>query len=257
MATASVSHRASIVEGGVVYERNLSEFVHRDQKLFFPATDRNKEAILHQLRPFFDKARLVLEVGSGSGQHLYHFSKDYPEVTFQPTEYDTTLFQSIDAHAMDLPGHSIRRPLELDATNPEHWSTVLRAGHRGEKDEGEEVEGVNLSLDGVYDLVLTTNVFHISPWIVGQSIVRGAGQVLKPSGYFILYGAFKKDGKFNAPSNEQFDQTLRGRDASWGVRDIEAIEAVAVNESKMVLKNVIDMPSNNHLLIFQRVASEE
>lgn len=58
MTTASTPHRASIVEGGVVYKQNLSEFVKEDQKVFFAATDRNKEAILDKLRPYFHEARL-------------------------------------------------------------------------------------------------------------------------------------------------------------------------------------------------------
>ena len=162
----------------------FTEWVAPFSSLCFPYT-------FYIVAPF-----LVLEVGSGSGQHLYHFSKDYPEVTFQPTEYDTSLFESIDAYAMELPGHSINRPLELDATNGDHWSTVLQAG---DQEDGHETTSDN----GIYDLVLTTNVFHISSWVVGQSIVRGAGQVLKAGGHFILYGAFKRRGKFSTPSNEQ------------------------------------------------------
>ncbi|KAF8926671.1 hypothetical protein BGZ52_005332 [Haplosporangium bisporale] len=238
---AQSPHRASIVEGGVVY-KNLNEFVKEDGKIFFAATDRNKEAILEQLRPYLANSVQVLEVGSGSGQHIYHFAKEYPNVVFQPTECDTSLFASIEAYMADFraDGHNaqIKAPIELDATNAAHWAQVERAGRVG-KDK--------------YDLVLTTNVFHITPWIVGQSIVRGAGRVLQAGGFFVLYGAFKRHGKFNAKSNAQFDQTLRGRDASWGVREINDIVAVAQNEASLQLKEVLDMPSNNYMLIFQKV----
>ncbi|KAF9304590.1 hypothetical protein BGZ74_001182 [Mortierella antarctica] len=247
--TAPAPHRASIVEGGVVYKQNLSEFVKEDSKVFFAATDRNKEAILEQLRPYLADAVQVLEIGSGSGQHIYHFAREFPGVVFQPTEYDTSLFTSIEAYTNDLlsQGHNvhINKPLELDATDATHWEVIERAGRDLPQSEGK------------YDLVLTTNVFHITPWIVGQSIVRGAGRVLKSGGLFLLYGAFKRDGKFNTESNAQFDQTLRGRDASWGVREINDIAAVAETEAHMQLLEVRDMPSNNYLLIFQKVDLEE
>lgn len=140
----------------------------------------------------------MLEVGSGSGQHTYHFSKSYPNITFQPTEYDTGLLASIDAYASDLlqEGHHIRPALELDATNPVHWQHVLRAGQEHGQAGGQEEQGC-------YDLVLTTNVFHISPWVVGQSIVRGAGRALKRGGRFVVYGPFKKGGTFNTESNRE------------------------------------------------------
>ncbi|KAG0218367.1 hypothetical protein B0O80DRAFT_493982 [Mortierella sp. GBAus27b] len=214
---------------------NMSEFVQINHKVFFAAADRNKEVILDQLRPFLDKAERVLEVGSGSGQHIYRFSKDYPNVVFQPTEYDLALLSSIDTYAEDLnkEGHHINSALELDATKPEHWEQV-----------GEP---------SMYDLVVTSNVFHISPWIVGRSIVCGAGQMLKSGGSLAIYGPFKRNGTFNTDSNREFDQTLRGRDPSWGVRDVEEIEAVAKNEAGMKLDRIVDMPSNNYMLFFEKL----
>ncbi|KAG0369707.1 hypothetical protein BGZ54_009133 [Gamsiella multidivaricata] len=229
---------AIMSEDGVTFNQNLSEFVQVDRKVFFAAADRNKGAIIEQLRPILDKAQLVLEVGSGSGQHVYHFSKDYPDIVFQPSEYDPALLPSIDAYADDLnkEGHHIQPALELDATKPEHWQRVQAAAGQFKQ----------------YDLVLTTNVFHISPWVVSQSIVRGAGQVLKSGGNFVIYGPFKKDGAFNAESNREFDQTLRGRDPSWGVRDIEEIEAIAKQDTGMTLERIVDMPSNNYMLFFKK-----
>ncbi|KAF9118349.1 hypothetical protein BGW39_001256 [Mortierella sp. 14UC] len=248
---------------GAGFRQNCSEYVQLDRKVFFAAADRNKDVILDQLRPSLSQARQVLEVGSGSGQHTYHFSKSFPNVIFQPTEYDTALLASIDAYASDLlkEGHHIRPALELDATNPEHWQKILLVGqqqHQRSSQEhgeraGQETQGPEDGVQPCYDLVMTTNVFHISPWIVGQSIVRGAGRVLKRGGRFVAYGPFKKDGTFNTESNREFDKTLRGRDASWGVRDIEAVETVAAEDGvQLKLEQVIDMPSNNYLLFFTK-----
>lgn len=142
---------------------------------------------------------LVLEVGSGSGQHTKHFSSHYPNVVFQPTEYDVGLLPSIEAYAEDLNqrGHHIKRPLELDATSAVHWEAVLESGL------AERTAGSANGVAGCYDLVVTTNVFHISPWVVGESIVRGAGKVLSPGGHLIIYGPFKKNGQFNTESNRE------------------------------------------------------
>ncbi|KAG0242717.1 hypothetical protein BGW41_003613 [Actinomortierella wolfii] len=233
-------------EGGVVFKQNLSEFVQVNQKVFFAAADRNKDAIYEQIKPFLNKTSLVLEVGSGSGQHISHFAKDFPQVFFQPTEYDTNLHASIQAYANDLPNHRILPPLELNATNEAHWGEALRAGHSALQVSGSE--------NGpVYDLVLTTNVFHIAPWIVTESTVKGANRLLKPGGFFIVYGPFKRHGQFNTESNREFDATLRGRDPTWGVRDLDDIQAVAEKETQLRLKDVRDMPANNYLVIFEKI----
>ncbi|KAF9572352.1 hypothetical protein EC968_010005 [Mortierella alpina] len=157
---------------------------------------------------------------------------------------DNAQLASISAYSEELnqEHHRINPPLELDASKSEHWQRILEVGQQ-------EHQG---STKGCYDLVLVTNVFHISPWTVGQSIVRGAGQVLKPGGTLALYGPFKKNGQFNTESNREFDQTLRGRDLSWGVRDIEEIEAVAKDEARMSLARIVDMPSNNYMLFFEK-----
>ncbi|KAF9985141.1 hypothetical protein BGZ65_011591 [Modicella reniformis] len=219
-------------------------------KVFLAPTDRNKEIILEQLRPFLDSTNYVLEVGSGSGQHIYHFAKEYPQVVFQPTEYDTSLFSSIEAYTADLDaGHNVLRPIELDATKQEHWKNIIDVS-RQERGEAETAHGA-------YDLVISTNIFHIASWEVGSGVVRGAGQILRPGGFYIAYGAFKRNGKFSTESNAQFDQTLRGRNPDWGVRDIEAIQMVAEEEARMTLVEIRDMPSNNYMLIFQKIDVEE
>ncbi|KAF9962200.1 hypothetical protein BGZ72_009276 [Mortierella alpina] len=243
-STNSTSQDSDVMaEEGTSFNQNMSEFVQVNRKVFFAAADRNKDVILEQLRPYLDKAHL--EVGSGSGQHVYHFSSAYPKVVFQPTEYDTSLLASISAYSEELiqEHHRINTPLELDATKPEHWQRIMDVGRQEQHD----------AMKGCYDLVLVTNVFHISPWIVGESIVRGAGRMLKPGGTLILYGPFKKDGRFNTESNREFDQTLRGRDSSWGVRDMEEIEAVAKDEARMMLARIVDMPSNNYMLFFEKL----
>ncbi|KAF9347949.1 hypothetical protein BGX26_000586 [Mortierella sp. AD094] len=238
---------AQVFDNGVI--KNASELSTGD-KVFLPPTDRNKDVILDELRPFFDKSEHVLEIASGSGQHVYHFSKAYPKVAFQPTEYDVSLFKSIEAYTADLESnHKVRKPIELDTTKLDHWHNVLNAGRQD--------RGLESNSDGAYDLVIATNIFHITSWEIGSNVVLGAGHVLRPGGHFIAYGAFKKDGKFSTESNEEFDKTLRGRNALWGVRDIEAIQKVAEDQSRLRLVKIQNMPSNNYMLIFQKVDIEQ
>ncbi|KAF9409772.1 hypothetical protein BGZ94_001864, partial [Podila epigama] len=142
------------------YNQNMSEFVQVGEKVFFAAADRNKDFILNQLKPFFEKAQLVLEIGSGSGQHVQHFAKSFPKVEFQPTEYDAKLLPSIMGYAADLKEHRIKTPLQLDATNQDHWNRVLQAGQASKQHTGGDAPLPS------YDMVLSTNVIHISPWIV-------------------------------------------------------------------------------------------
>ncbi|KAF9142756.1 hypothetical protein BGX30_002292 [Mortierella sp. GBA39] len=144
------------------------------------------------------QSKLVLEVASGSRQHICHFSEAYPEVTFQLTEYDNSLFSSIHAYTANLPvNNRVKTPLELNATKAEHWHAV---------------SNVTIGSAGS-NQVITTNVFHIAPGLLPSGVVRGSGQTLKPGGRFILlYGAFEKNGKF---STESHAQILRGRDPLW------------------------------------------
>ncbi|KAG9324481.1 hypothetical protein KVV02_006075 [Mortierella alpina] len=220
-------------------------------KVFLAPTDRNKDVILDALRPLLETSQYVVEIGSGSGQHVYHFANQFPKVVFQPTEYDVSLFKSIKAYTADLPaGHHVREPLELDTTMDEHWDVILDTGVREHQTQA--------PAEGAYDLAIATNIFHITSWAVGSSLVRGAGRLLKPGGILTCYGSFKKDGKFSTESNAEFDKTLRGRDPSWGVKDIEEIQKVA-EESDVGLRlhEIRDMPSNNYLLIFKKISLEQ
>ncbi|KAF9974918.1 hypothetical protein BGZ73_001579 [Actinomortierella ambigua] len=262
-ADPSSTNATASGEGGGMFKQNMSEFVQISRKVFFAAADRNKGVIFEQLKPFLAKSTLAMEVGSGSGQHIAHFAKEFPQVIFQPTEYDTNLLKSIVAYSSDLPEHRILPPLELNATIKAHWDQALRAGRLALHPSASAVQEPPKGGDAeeeeepVYDLVMTTNVFHITPWIVTESILKGAGRMLKPGGHFIVYGPFKRHGTFSTESNREFDEMLRGRDASWGVRDLEDVQRVAEQEAHLVLRDVRDMPSNNYLAIFEKVKREQ
>ncbi|KAJ1984666.1 hypothetical protein H4R34_000500 [Dimargaris verticillata] len=196
---------------------------------FYPATARNCQPILDRMRPLLSSARQVLEVSSGTGQHVAHFASECPNVTFQPTEYNRTLFKSIQAYTARHQLTNVAPPLPLDTTREADWQALPGRP---------------------YDLVITTNLTHISPWATTLGLVRGAASVLKPQGHLCIYGPFKRHGEFTTDSNQQFDHDLRNRDALWGLRNIEAVTKAAA-EHGLQLTDIVDMPANNFFLQLQ------
>src|SRR5262249_19815187 len=100
------------------------------------------------------------------------------------------------------------------------------------------------------DAIACINMVHISPWEASLALFAASARVLPPTGLLYLYGPYKFDGKFLAPSNESFDQSLRSRDPRWGVRDVADLTRVAA-EHGLQLVETVEMPVNNHSLIFR------
>lgn len=155
-----------------------------------PAAERNKEPILEVLRRVLPPQGLVLEVASGSGQHVAHFAAALPHLTWQPTDLTDGLFPSIAAHCIGLP--NVRPPLVLDASNPDAWPVTCPVA-----------------------AVLVSNMTHISPWAATQDLIKGAGRLLAPGGVLCIYGPFKLEGAFTSDSNEAFHQQLRASNPEW------------------------------------------
>jgi len=195
-------------------------------KRYAPAAARNRQPILDVLRPRLPSQGLVLEVASGSGEHVVHLAQALPALVFQPTDPDADARASIDDWAMTLALGNVRAAAALDTTS-DAWP-VDRA-----------------------DAVLCCNMIHIAPWEAAVGLIRGAGRILPPGGLFYLYGPYRRDGRHTAPSNEAFDQDLRRRNPAWGVRDLEAVTALAASEG-FGAPEILDMPANNLSLVFKR-----
>jgi SAM-dependent methyltransferase len=171
----------------------------------------------------------VLEIASGSGEHTVHFARlAGPSVTFQPSDSDASARASIDAWAVASGLTNIRRALALDAA-----SDAWPVDHA--------------------DVVVCINMIHISPWASAIGLVRGAARVLPPGGLLFLYGPYRRDGRHTAPSNEAFDMDLRRRNPEWGVRDLEAVAALATTAG-FEAPSVTPMPANNLSVLFRRSA---
>ncbi|KAJ1980832.1 hypothetical protein H4R33_005388 [Dimargaris cristalligena] len=192
----------------------------------YPSAERNKQPLFDQLRPHIQSAAHVLEVSSGTGQHVAYFASGCPSTIFQPSEFNRDLLPSIQAHIDHFRLSNVRPPLFLDAANQTQWEPL--AYHR-------------------YDLVLVTNLTHIAPWEVTLGLLRGASTILRTHRYLCIYGPFKRDGEFTTESNETFDRDLRAKNPQWGLRDIDDVaHAALIHQLKLV--KVVDMPANNYLL---------
>ena len=197
-----------------------------DDRLYAPATLRNRGPILDALRPRLPARGLVLEVASGTGEHVAHLAAALLHLSFQPTDPDPAHLASIAAWTNDLP--NVHPPLALDASAPD-WP-LRRA-----------------------EAVLCINLVHIAPWAATEGLVAGSVRVLPPGGSLILYGPFKRDGRHTAPSNAAFDADLRARDPAWGVRDLGEVTRLA-GAAGFGAAEVVPLPANNLLVAFRRRA---
>ena len=191
-----------------------------------PATERNREPLLAVLREVLPASGLLLEVASGTGQHAAFFARAFPGLSWQPTDGDAGALESIDAWraAEGMPNLLPARMLDAssDAWPVEHA-----------------------------DAMLCVNMIHIAPWAACQGLMRGAGRVLRPGGRLVLYGPYFVEGTVTAPSNLAFDESLRDRDPSWGVRELGAVTAEALRHG-LTRERVVEMPSNNLTVVFSR-----
>jgi SAM-dependent methyltransferase len=198
-----------------------------DLRRYAPATARNREPILQVLRRHLPPRGVVVEIASGTGEHIVHFARALgPDLEFQPTDLDPSARASIDAWSAASGVSNVRRAIALDAATAE-WS-VTRA-----------------------DAVLCINMIHISSWPATVGLMRGAARVLPVGGVLYLYGPYRREGRHTAPSNVQFDAQLRATDPAWGVRDLEEVVALATSQG-FGAPVIEDMPANNLSVIFRR-----
>jgi cyclopropane fatty-acyl-phospholipid synthase-like methyltransferase len=189
-----------------------------------PATERNREPIREVLAKHLPEQGTVLEIASGAGEHAVHMARAFPHLAWQPTDADPTALASIAAWAAEAALPNLQPPLALDVTQP--WPIAAA------------------------DAIVCINMVHISPWEATVALFAGAGRVLPPRGLLYLYGPYRFNG-VTAPSNDEFDRSLKARDPRWGVRDIREL-TVAATTAGIALEHVVGMPANNHSLIFRR-----
>jgi SAM-dependent methyltransferase len=168
----------------------------------------------------------VLEVGSGTGQHVVHFARVMPDIRWQPTEPDADSRESIVSWLAQESLPNVNPPLPLDV-HDEVWPV------------------------GEVAAVVCLNMIHIAPPSATEALLRGAAKVVCRGGVLVLYGPYRRQGRHTAPSNEAFDASLRARNPQWGVRNLEDVAALAASEG-FELQEVNEMPANNLALVFRK-----
>ena len=199
---------------------------HADGKWSTPSAERNKGPILDVLSRVLPKRGVVLEIASGTGQHVVHFAKALPGLTWQPSDPDPELCKSVALRVREEQLANINPPVELDVTRLP-WP--LRTA----------------------DAVVCINMIHVAPWSATSALFKGAKALLPTGGVLYLYGPYRRFGQHTSKSNEQFDSDLRAQDPAWGLRDDEAV-AEAAASSGFALAEVVAMPANNFSVIFKR-----
>ncbi|NKJ01774.1 DUF938 domain-containing protein [Novosphingobium sp. SG707] len=198
----------------------------QDLRRIAPAAARNRDPILNVLRDALPPSGVVLELASGSGEHIVHFARALPDLHWQPSDPSPDACASIAAWTAAEGLDNVAPPLALDAAG--EWP-VTRA-----------------------DAILCINMIHISPWAATQGLMRGAGAILPSGGLLYLYGPYRRAGVALEPSNAAFDADLRARNPEWGLRDLEDVSACAARHGLRV-EAVLPMPANNLSVLLRRV----
>ena len=199
---------------------------HADGRLVASSAERNKEPILKVLERVLPDTGLVLEVASGTGQHVVHFARALTRLTWQPTDMDATCRKSISAWLADAELANVLQPIDLDVRALPWRVPAL-------------------------DAVVCVNLIHIAPWSVAKGLFAGAGLAVRKGGLLYLYGPYFRQDRPTAPGNAAFDRSLRAQDAEWGVRNLEEVVALAESEG-FSPDGVIEMPANNLSVLFRK-----
>jgi hypothetical protein len=207
-----------------------------DGRLDGPAFHRNHDAIWSAISGFLSaRSGDVLELGSGTGQHAATFAGRTPQLTWWPSDIYPSHLASIAAWRQHAGLANLRAPQRIDLGDPAWvWTADGQPG-------------------GALAAMLCINVLHISPWQVSQNLIAGAGRYLAGDGRLFVYGPFIRSGQHTAPSNAEFDVSLRAKNPEWGVRDLNDLGALA-QDAGLTLAETVPMPANNLVLAFARAA---
>jgi hypothetical protein len=198
-----------------------------DGTWFISAAERNKGPILDVLTRVLPKRGTVLEIASGTGQHVIHFAKALPELTWQPSDADADLRNSIAVRVREERLANVKPAINLDVT-------VLPWPLQSA------------------DAALCINMIHVAPWSATLALFEGASALLATGSVLFMYGPYRRFGAHTSEGNAKFDSDLRATNPEWGVRDMEAVIEVAARAG-FVQKEVVDMPANNFSLVFERI----
>ncbi len=197
-----------------------------------PAAERNREPILCALKQVLPPQGRALEIASGTGQHVAHFAAGLPGWVWQPSDAQSDAFDSIAWWCAQAGASQVKPPIELN---------VVASPWPSDK----------APFTQLFDAIFCANMLHISPWAACAALMQGAARHLAPAGVLVVYGPFLEAATPISPGNEEFDQSLRQNDPSWGIRQLEDVLQEA-HSAGLRLHQRVPMPANNLLLVFDR-----
>ena len=204
-----------------------------DNRLFFPATQRNKYIIKEVLSKVIQKNGSILEIGSGSGEHGVFFQKCFPGIIWQTSDPDLMHRKSISTWInYEELNNKMPQPIEIDVEKVP-WEIPLTLAK---------------SLLGIVSI----NMIHVAKWDCTIALFRESGKLLKEGQFLILYGPFKFSNKHISQSNYFFDNSLKIQNNLWGVRNIESVSDEA-KKNGFFQQNIISMPANNFSIVYRKV----
>lgn len=196
-------------------------------KLTWPAAGRNKAPILEVLARVLPESGVLLEIASGSGEHVVHLARHMPALTFLPSDISEEHIESIREWIEVSHVPNVLPPIQINVLEPD-W----------------HIQSVHA--------VFCANMIHVTPWECALALFEGIRRYLISGGVCVLYGPFRIAGAHTAAGNAEVDAHLKRRDARSGVRDLEAVVELA-RAAELELSERVEMPANNQVLIFRRV----
>jgi len=207
-------------------QRRFYEEPTSDERRSAPAAARNVAHIIAVLEQWLPPRGSVLEVASGTGEHVVAFARHFPDLKWQPSDANPDALRSIAAWREVHPSNNLLSPVVIDARDRE-WPLECA------------------------DAIVSINMVHISAWAAALGLLDGAARLLGSGAPLILYGPWIEQGVATAPSNLAFDADLRARDREWGLREVETF-AAAASERGLMLAERRTMPANNLMLLLRR-----
>ena len=205
---------------------HLEERAQDGARKFSPTAARNRAPIAEVLSPLLIENARVLEIASGTGEHALHMCRRRPDIFWQPSDPDASSRASQDDWAQDS-GGNMAASLNIDVT-AKGWEAKIPS----------------------FDLMYCANMIHIAPWAAAKGLAAGAKNILGQNQLLVLYGPFKQ-GKETAPSNLEFDKSLKSRNPEWGVRDLSDVKHIFELHGFNIIQQTA-MPKNNLILVFKR-----
>ena len=201
-----------------------------DNRLYFPATTRNRDSIAAVLGHYISCNSLLLEIASGSGEHGVFFQKKYKNIIWQTSDPEIVHRNSINSWIKHEGLISkMPEPLDLDVEK-RPWPITNQLGSL--------IKGI-----------VCINMIHITPWACTKALFEESKSYLDQDNFLLIYGPFLRKKIQTSNSNLNFDQSLKSRNPLWGLRQLEEVNKIAL-ENGFKLDKVFEMPANNLSVIY-------